>query len=181
MGGLPGGGAKVRGRPFPAPWVTVASPRALEARRDLNSNLRPGKDCPAFCGRSRGSARLVASGPRGDRGRGLGCGVVAMETSRGRSLPHPEREEQNAQLVGIQLLGAPVQRNQHYYFLEYFYLHHFLCSAITQQGYSYFIVSVTWPRSRRRLLRVPPLCTTFCNARCAPEVGCALSFMARSC
>ena len=132
VGGLPGGGAKVRGRPFPAPWVTVASPRALEARRDLNSNLRPGKDCPAFCRRSRGSARLVASGPRGDRGRGLGRGVVAMETSQGRSLPHPEREEQNAQLVGTQLLRAPVQRNQHYYFLEYFYLHHFLYSSITQ-------------------------------------------------
>lgn len=72
MGGLPGGGVKVRGRPFPAPWVTVASPRALEARRDLNSNLRPGKDCPGFWARSLGSARLVASGPRGGQGAGLG-------------------------------------------------------------------------------------------------------------
>ena len=55
-----------------------------------------------------------------------------METSQGRRLRQPERKEQNAQLVGTQLLGTPVQRNQHCYFLEYFYLHHFLCSSITQ-------------------------------------------------
>ena len=60
------------------------------------------------------------------------CGVVAMETSEGPRLRQPEREEQNSQLVGTQLLRTPVQKSQHYYFLEYFYLHHFLCSSITQ-------------------------------------------------
>ena len=126
MGGLSEGGAKARGRPFPAPWVMVASPRALEARRDLNSNLRPGKDCPAFWGRSLGSARLVASGPRGGQGVEIGM-LSGCHGDKPRPPPPAARDERAKRPT-----GTPVQRNQHYYFLEYFYLHHFLCSSITQ-------------------------------------------------
>lgn len=93
------GGSKARGRPFPAPWLMVASPRALEARRDLNSNLWPGKDCPAFWGRSLGSARPVASGPR--CGQGVEIGMRSgCHGDKPRPPPPAAREERAKRPAG---------------------------------------------------------------------------------
>lgn len=81
--------------------------------------------------------------------------------------------------------SIPVQRNQHYFSQSTFtYIISFILS-ITQYGFLHFTgnkpkVSVTWPRSRRRLPGFPPLRTTFCNTICAPEAGYAPSIVVRN-
>lgn len=181
------------GHPFPIPRVPVASPRGLAERRDLNSHLRPRKDDPAFWGRSRRSAQQdAASGPRGGcGGRGSGC-RRRCHGDEPRPAPQASREvalglrgRAKYRRMGIQLLGIPVQRNQHYFSQSTFtYIISFTLS-ISQYGYPHFTgnkpkVSVTWPRSRRRLPGFPPLRTTFCNTICAPEAGYAPSIVVRN-
>lgn len=172
------------GHPFPIPpGAGRFSQRPSRAkRRTLTSGL--GRMTPRFGGEA-GEApnrTLLPVLPAAGGGGARDAGDVAMETSRG---PRLRRGRAKYRRMGIQLLGIPVQRNQHYFSQSTFtYIISFILS-ITQYGFLHFTgnkpkVSVTWPRSRRRLRGFPPLRTTFCNTICAPEAGYAPSIVVRN-
>lgn len=156
------------------------SPPASEGRPRVLGE-KPGKRPTGRCFRS---SRRVG-------GRGSGC-RRRCHGDEPRPAPQASREvalglrgRAKYRRMGIQLLGIPVQRNQHYFSQSTFtYIISFTLS-ISQYGYPHFTgnkpkVSVTWPRSRRRLPGFPPLRATFCNTICAPEAGYAPSIVVRN-